>query len=844
MELAPVLAVIAALLVVISLIQPLADILRLSPSVLLAVVGIGIGALSSFLLHTDVTDAFNGPAAALLDLPVGSEVFLYVFLPLLLFHTALTLDVRRMIEDAAPILLLAVVAVIVSTAVIGLALAPVANVPTVACLLLGAIVATTDPVAVVGIFRDLGAPGRLTRLVEGESLLNDAAAITLFTILLGLLVTNQTIDPLHGGLELAKHFLGGVAMGYGAGRVCAAMIPLLRGNRPAEVTLTLALPYLAFIGAERLFGVSGVVAVVASALTMGVLGPPRMAPGTWTFLEELWEQLAFWASSLIFVLASILIPRLLITIDLRDLVLLAILVAAATAARAAVLFGLLPFLSRLKLAQGISNPFKAVILWGGLRGAVTLALALSVTENRAVPAEIQRFVAVLATGFVLVTLLVNGTTLRLLIRLLRLDQLSPVDRALRQQVLALALSNVREAIQDTAREYHIAPPLARAVDKSYEQRIESADGAAIDGIQVRDRLRIGLIALTTRERDLILEHFRQRTVSNRIVERLLADVGLLVERARIGGRSAYAQAMRRLLAFSPRFRAAQFLQRHFRIEGPLVARLGDRFELLLANRIVLEELTGFVARRMPSVLGQEVARLLGEVLAQRLELVTKALAALSLQYPDYAEALEGRFLRKVALRREELEYRTLFEEGLIGAELHGDLRQALEAARRHADERPSLDLGLRQLDLVSQFPMFSALDRGNVEEIAKLLSPRFATPGEKLIRKGERGDEIFFISSGAVEVDAAGRKIRLGRGDFFGELALLGRRRRSSNVVALGYCQLLVLEAGDMERLMARSPDLRAHMDQVAAARTEMNRRFVQEDQEHPPEDGLPDIFD
>ena len=99
-----------------------------------------------------------------------------------------------MLEDAAPILMLAVVATVVSAAIVGLALWPLAGLPLVVCLLLGAVVSTTDPAAVIAVFRDVGAPARLTRLVEGEALLNDAAAIVLFTVLLGMIVSGRQPD--------------------------------------------------------------------------------------------------------------------------------------------------------------------------------------------------------------------------------------------------------------------------------------------------------------------------------------------------------------------------------------------------------------------------------------------------------------------------------------------------------------------------------------------------------------------------------------------------------------------------------------------------------------------------
>ena len=151
---------------------------------MLALVGILIGGSADLLLRSTFTDAFDGAARTLLDFPINSEAFLLIFLPILVFQGALAIDVRRLSHEAATVLLLAVVAVVVSTAAIGLALFPFAHMSIEVCLLVGVIVATTDPSAVVGIFRDIGAATRLTRLVEGEALLNDAAAISIFAILL------------------------------------------------------------------------------------------------------------------------------------------------------------------------------------------------------------------------------------------------------------------------------------------------------------------------------------------------------------------------------------------------------------------------------------------------------------------------------------------------------------------------------------------------------------------------------------------------------------------------------------------------------------------------------------
>ena len=345
LDIVVLLAVLAALLVVVAVSQPVAVRLKLAPVVLLAVIGVAIGAVSIVLLHTPVTDRFDSIAAIFVNLPVSSQTFVYVFLPLLVFEGAITIDVRRMLEDAAPILMLAVVATVVTTGVVGVALWPVSGLPLVVCLLLGSVIATTDPAAVIAVFRDVGAPARLTRLVEGESLLNDAAAIVMFVVFLGIIVSGRQPDIAGGAVQFVVAFLGGAILGVAAGRALLQLIPWTRDDRLAEATLTVALPYLVFIGAEHLFHVSGVVAVLTAGLTVSTSGRSRITPYNWSFITDLWAQIAFWAHSLVFVLASILVPKLLLDVHFHDLVLIAVMIAAAFGGRLLVLFLLLPLLS-------------------------------------------------------------------------------------------------------------------------------------------------------------------------------------------------------------------------------------------------------------------------------------------------------------------------------------------------------------------------------------------------------------------------------------------------------------------------------------------------------------------
>ncbi|MGP1393895.1 MAG: cation:proton antiporter [Inquilinaceae bacterium] len=817
--------ILATLLTLVGLLQAAAERLALPHSVLLAVLGIAVGILSSFASALVGAGALGDVVVGLAGLPINSEVILYIFLPILLFQAGLTIDVRRMIDDVAPILLLAVVAVLVCSVVVGFALSLVSPVSLIACLMLGAIVATTDPVAVIGIFRDLAAPRRLSILIEGESLFNDAAAIVLFGLLLGLLTTGREIGPAEGVWLFLRSFVGGLAVGYVGARLMILLLAPLRNLPLAETTLSVALAYLVFVLAERYVGVSGVVAVVTAALVVGSLGPARITRESWQGLVAVWQQLGFWASSLIFLFASMLVPRFLDDVSLGDVGLLLVLVAAATAARAAVLYGLLPLLSLARMAERVDGAYKAVILWGGLRGAVTLALALAVTEHPSLSPDIKRFVAVLATGFVLFTLLVNATTLRVVIRLLRLDQLSPVDVVMRDRAIALALGSVRDKIGETAENHRIPDDVRTAVLNAYTGIPDVGDEEVSRHLTFEDQLKVGLAALANREEELYRTHFADGTVSRRAADRLLADAGRLRDGVKAQGGDGYAKAARRALKLGPKLRLANSAHRFLSIERPLERGLGDRFERLVIGRMVLGELIAFNDAKLSPLFGRAVCARLGAVLTERRDQYDQALAAMRLQYPDYARVLEDRFLRRAALRMEETEYRILLQETLISQEVHLHLQARLRRAWGAMGTRPRLDLGLHTGDLVRRFPMFEDLSDEKLRDLTAMMTPRLAYPGERLITVGERADAMYFISSGAVEVAIPGAPVRLGRGDFFGELGLLSARRRSATVTAIAYCRLLALSGRDFRRFLKANPDIRERISAVADARLDHNRR-------------------
>jgi monovalent cation:H+ antiporter, CPA1 family len=811
MDIVLVTTVIASLFLVIGAAEPLAARLRVPMSVILAVLGLLIGVAALFFLRTELTDALNPVAEAILGLPIRSNVFIYVFLPTLLFQATLGMNLRRMLDDWVPIFVLAIVAVVVATLFVGYALSWASALPLAACLLIGAIVSTTDPSAVVTIFRSISAPRRLARIIEGESLLNDAAAIALFGVFMGFVMLGVPDPDL--GAAIARFPLliaGGALTGWLAARVAVWVMSLFERHERAQISISVALPYLAFIIAEQSIGASGVIAVVAAGLTLNLTGPGRLPPQAWANLREVWDLLAYWSGALIFILAALLIPRLLEEARPGDFVLIGVVVVAALAARAVILFGLLPLLARLRASPPVETPFRVAILWGGLRGAVTLALALAVTESLRVPIEVKRLVGILATGFTLFTLIVQGTTLRWVIGRLGLDRLSPIDEALSRQVVAVSLQTVREDLARTNENYELTREIVRSEAKSFGERLDEAVKTAEDSADIldRDRITLGLIALAGHERDSILLRVRDRTISTRMAEQVLSDADRLIEGARTSGRNGYQRAARRSVAYGRAFRAAVLLQRRLGVSGPLARLTADRFELLLSQRLVLRDLDSFIDRRIRRIHGRRVADLLHELLARRVEALETALEGLRLQYPGYAEELERKFIRRTALRLEAREYAAMREDGLIGAEVHAALMEDIATRRTAAEARPPLDIAIQRAELVRQFPLFADLDETALKRLGRALQTRYVNAGEIVLRKDGAVGRVHFIASGAVELETAGQSWRLGRGEMFGQMAILSSRARRAEVRAIAPSTLLVLDQDRFRRLLERSPTL------------------------------------
>ncbi|HLE15506.1 MAG TPA: Na+/H+ antiporter [Anaerolineales bacterium] len=343
------------------------------------------------------------------DLNIPPNLILGLLLPPLIFEGAFNLDFDNLRRDLAPILAFAVPGVILVMIVVGLLVTWGPHLPLSLALVFGAVVAAIDPVAVIALFRTMGVPKRLQVILEGESLLNDGTAIVLYGLVIAAAVEGARIDPISGVVDFLSISLGGLLVGFTLGYLTALLVNRI-DDYLIETTLTTILAFGSYLIAEQLFGVSGVLAVVAAGLVTGNVGPAGMSPTTRIVLFNFWEYAAFIANSFIFLLIGL-------QIDLSQLfaswqsILIAIL--AVLLARALTVYGL------AWSGKDIPLRWQHVLNWGGLRGAVSLTLALSLPLALG-PARTQ--IQVMTFGVVLFTLLVQGVTMGKLVRSLKLSE--------------------------------------------------------------------------------------------------------------------------------------------------------------------------------------------------------------------------------------------------------------------------------------------------------------------------------------------------------------------------------------------------------------------------------------
>jgi monovalent cation:H+ antiporter, CPA1 family len=803
------------------LMVPAAKKLSFPYTVLLALAGLLLG-----ISNQSIQNSFNsGPifdfVQALNSMQISSEIVFFVFLPALVFEAALGMEVRRLLDNLVPILIMAVIGLLISTFMVGYSIFAVSDLPIILCLLIGAIISATDPVAVVAIFKDVGAPKRLAVLVEGESLFNDATAIVLFTILASMLTGEGDVGVLIGTYSFIKVFFGGVLVGWLCGRVVCFIIKRLSHLPLVEISLSISLAYLSFIIAEHYLHVSGVMAVVTAALVIASRGKTIITPSEWDNLHESWSQIGFWANSIIFILVGMAVPSIMSDFNSHDFKLLTILILTAFLARALVLYLLMPLCSKYKLFEPVGKAYSAVMLWGGLRGAVSLALALAILENDKFSPVTQRYTGILVTGFVLFTLFINAPTIRFLISLFKLDQLSNINLALKQRAHSIAMAEIGQHLSESFGSTTHSSSLSKEMSQDYLKRAQISLKEEGQAYQLNDNewAISGLRILINNEIDYYKELFDQGFVSTDTYRSFMIRMENLKDSLRQERTSDYLGESARQLRFNFKFKLAIYLQRRCNSSSLLSQLLAQRLEHLMTSARAIEHLRKKCLPSLEQIIPKSALSSVSSNLSLREKRVLSSLESLTLQYPEYAKLMEVSCVHLAAMRMELNNYEKLLNEGILSSEAYQALLNELNQKHKSAQSLPPLDLKQGPRELIPKVPLFQNIPPENLDKLASYLKPTLALPDEFLMRKGDEALSMYFISSGAVEVQVNDKTFTLGSGDFCGEIALLTSQVRNANVKASGFCDLLILSTKDFSTFMQENPHLQETIKQIAQDR-------------------------
>ena len=479
-----------------------------------------------------------------LGIELSHDVILFVILPPLLFEGAADTEFDQFRRNLPPILALAVVGLLASTVVLALLAQQALRFPLTIALLFAAMILPTDPVSVLALFEELGAPDRLAVLVEGESLLNDGIGVVVFITVLDLALavsngertTASILEPSSlaaiGG-EILVSALGGAVVGVLAGYAIYRVMATL-DEHMTETVLALILAYGSFLLAEHYVHVSGVIAVVAAGLLIGNRGAAEaMSPQTKITVFNTLDTGAFIANTFVFLTIGVQTPIGQL-FRYADLILLAI--PLVLLARAVSLYPIVAVYNRFA-DQPISRKYQHVMLWGGLHASIPIALVIGLPPGTPFREQLRALVF----GVAAFSLVVQGLTMSNL-----LDRLGVVTQSDAQKLYELlvgrrrAIDDALDSAQRLYRRGEIPGSVYRAFTGEYEAERDQLSTAIEELLETnpelrREQLLIAERRILKREKSAVMDAMRNGIVGDEAGGQLLEEVNLKLDTVQDGG---------------------------------------------------------------------------------------------------------------------------------------------------------------------------------------------------------------------------------------------------------------------------------------------------------------------
>lgn len=429
------------------------------------------------------------PFAFVDDFRLTPELLFYIFLPILIFESAYNISIRRLVENIRSISLLAVASLLLSTTIIGFALTWSfrligIEIPYELSFLFGALISATDPVAVLALFKEYGAPRRLSLIFEGESIFNDGTAVALFLVILAMVAEGAALTPIalgEGVISFLVMITGGIVMGLVIGGIFSKLVGFARENEFVSITLTIALAHLTFIGTDLLsqtlvvdgfhFHISAIIATTIASMVMGNYGRSKISPHAEEFVEKFWGQFAFLANSLVFLLVGLIFSGLPFSVTSFALP-VAIAVIVVALARAASIYPVIGFLNWTKAERHIPLSWQHLLAWGSLRGALAITMVMLIPDSLAIAGweyafTPKEFILALTIGCIFATLFVKATTIGAMIRSLGIDAFTDLERVEMAEARALMHTRALARLRYHASRGYVEKAIAARLDAEH-----------------------------------------------------------------------------------------------------------------------------------------------------------------------------------------------------------------------------------------------------------------------------------------------------------------------------------------------------------------------------------------
>ncbi len=763
---------------------------------------------------------------------IDPHVILFIFLPILIFEAAFAMDVHTFKKTVGNATILAVPGIVIAllltaSLVVGLSYADIGfkafgwNM----AFVFGAVVSATDPVAVVALLKELGASKKLGTLIEGESLLNDGTAIVIFFVFLATIPGVEV----HGGdtpviLQFIKVSFGGILLGLVVGGTVLLWVKKVFNDAMIEITLIVVAAYLTFYIAEHFLHVSGVLGLVALGLAMGSAGRTRISAEVQHFLHEFWELAAFIANTLIFVIVGVVIAER-SEFSGIDFIALFILYVSLHLIRGIMVLLAYPFMKNL--GYGLPKKDAMVLVYGGLRGAVGLALALYIAGEEAIPEEIRNQFLFYIAGIVALTLLVNATTIKFVINKLGLTKIPPVK--------VLMFSNAFKSIN---RETHNEVEVIRKdrfmsgadwntvesylADKEVRQLTEEEIDAMDPVAEARRRI-------LEREKRSYWNQFKEGLLGSMAYTKLADNINEIID---MGGTVPLTDReylddllrSRKLLS-----RLEKFPLISGWAKNTLLERLASSYDIARGFVVAQEELAKLVSSmdfdfNQDDQTDEEEIRMkqsVSDEIQQNRMRGLNYIKEIHIAFPEITKSIETRQAVRSVLNYEKNLVHKLNKDGRLEDDEADRMIVDVEMRMKQLMESPLITKMPEPIEVLKEMAWMKHLPADLADKVVQIASEKNHTAGNTLIKQGDSGESgMLVIARGSVKVMVGELVVDLlGAGSVIGEMSVLAGVPRTASVVADTPVTALWLSSSEMQSIIKENEALGNELWQTAGLR-------------------------